>query len=127
MALPIRVIETRSRDLVWSSSRIIVWGRSENAQSLLTRWEQLCSAGNEDPKFNDEKLLLRAISQTGNLGLQTVPKAFAAWEITDAGPDSIIVHKTTRVNWLQVQRHALVEKIVGKPFAEWKYGIKHDR
>ncbi|AGK57522.1 hypothetical protein HYPDE_29233 [Hyphomicrobium denitrificans 1NES1] len=130
VALPIRIIQSDKRDLVWSSSRIIVWNPTDGAARLLKRWIELCSERSSmHVKLNDEKLLLRAISQSGGVTFTQIPAQYAAFEITDIGPEAVIVHQTTRpprpLSLAKRLKHAMIKSLTGKPYAEWKYGIKN--
>lgn len=130
IALTLRVksgLEPRDKkpcDRVWSSSRLIIWRPTDPAESLLKSWASNCATP-INLWSGDEGFLLRAISQTPNLRLQTIPKEYGAWEIDDIGPEAVVVHQTKRpmtsaVPPLRRLRRRAVELVVRKPYAEWR-------
>jgi hypothetical protein len=129
IALTLRVkhgLEPRDKkpcDRVWSSSRLVIWRPTDAADSLLKSWTSNCATP-INLWSGDEGFLLRAISQTPNLRLQTIPKEYGAWEICDIGPEAIVIHQSQRAttvpSFKRLRRRA-VELVVRKPYAEWRY------
>lgn len=118
------------QDRVIAAARVTVWRPTEGADRLLAKWVELCKRGGNH-EVGDEGFLTRAISQTPHLIFETLPVEYDGHEVTDIGPEAVIVHLTTRDlvprSMLKRAKRALFEKITGKRYEEWKYGINRLR
>ncbi|WP_414462371.1 hypothetical protein [Hyphomicrobium sp. DY-1] len=119
---------------VLPSSRVILCHNTPNTNALIDTWQRLCA--DQDParpEKDDEQLLMEAIGTTHGLALNILDKRYSGRDPLDAPKDAVITHysahdsfRTANEPRRQIKhlKRQFVGWIVGKPYKQWKYGIK---
>lgn len=125
----------RNKSSMWASSRIVVWHPTPNARRLAMTWLEFCekavAARSSRDILCDERQLMAAIHATPGVCIAQVDERFAALEVGTAPEDAVIVHQSahnaSKKLWgikstIKTHKRALIERLTGKPYAEWKHG-----
>jgi len=135
-------LRNKRRGSLSASTRVVVVHQTVNARHLLTAWHQKCqdvirpvlSQGISSWKrhiaaASDETLLRRAIDENPQVIVAPLPASYAGHS---SRKDALVQHESAhdRFTWhermnsqIKKIRRSVVEKIIGRPYKEWKYGI----
>lgn len=128
---------------LWASSRVVVCHQTPGARRLLAAWHEKCSAGIANALAknitswkrhvagsSDEILLRRAIDENPDV---IVASLLASQSGHSSNSNALVKHDSAhdRFTWqdrlknrVKKLRRSTVERIIGRPYKEWKYGIE---
>lgn len=133
ISLKMRVKISKRRALTWPSSRVLVF-RNKEAKKLIHAWKIECdkvALGTRMDQMCDEQALMRAIAKTTGVAIDQLPDAYAGFETGETNDIQVVshdsAHDTVRFMMakrrkLKAARRWLISKVVGVPYASWKYG-----
>ena len=136
-------LRNKRRGTLSASTRVVVLHQTEGARRLLKVWHQKCQDvikpvlskeittwKRHIAEASDETLLRQAIDENPDVIVASLPPYYAGHS---SRPEALVKHESAhdRFVWhermnaqIKKIRRRLVEKIVGRPYKEWKYDIE---